>query len=320
MAAGNWYTGAGLGDANIAVGPRTLEVALNSASKNQEIVGHPVIQAMLAADLAMGDMAGFLGISPSLAAIGQGKMATSAEGNEASATNFSTSNATTLTPGRREFARNVGDFAVSVQRSMLRGELAPDEEALLALEGYNTWSNDLIDRIVALASSASNTVGTTATALTWQAMHHGVLGFKDRGAGRDRKLALIDLKGAKDLADDALSLGGAVANSAQVQQFLNNGAAGSYIGTFFGMLDVHLCGELDTDSGDTLGILLGPGGVHSKHQRVALPPNADELTDTGLYTIELLRQSGGYNRVQMVSHNAVGIREQGRMAAIRYVS
>ena len=205
-----------------------------------------------------------------------------------------------------------------MQEALLEGPLSPSAEAMLVYESYRYWANDIVDRAVALASSASNAVGTTGTALTWQKVQHGVYSFKDRGAGKDRKVMLIDLKGAKDLADDALSLGGAMQMSAQMQQFLNNGASGSYIGTFWGALDIHLCSELDADGGDTLGLIAGAGGIHSKHQRVALPAEAIQLTDTGVYTIEALRQSGGLTRWQMVSHNAIGIRENGRIAAVRY--
>lgn len=318
MAAGNWLTSAGLGDSNIAITSKTIQVAVHASIKNLEVIGHPVIQAMLARDTGWGQLMGALAYGASYGAIGQGKLATTAEGTEATATNFSSADIS-ITPARRAYARKVSDFAASLQAGLLRGELSPDQYALLVYEGYRLWANSVVDVCVALASSASNAIGTTGTALTWGAMSDGIYDLKDRGAAGGGALALISAKGAKDLADDGLSLGGAVQMAAQMQQLIPSAQSGARLGNFFGV-DFYLNSELDTSGGDTLGILLTDGGIQTKHQRVPLPVEADTVADAGFYTIEARRPGGGLSTFETVSHFGASVAEQGRYAKIVYAT
>ena len=318
MAAGNWFTGAGIGDANITIARRTIQLALHESVKNNAIMGHPVITAMLQTDELLGQLMGELGVSISLAAIGQGKLAATVEGTAATATNFSTSNSATVTPARRAYARDVGDFARSVQEGLLTGTLAPDAYAMMTYEGLMLWFNDLIDRIAALSSSATYEVGTTAIALTWSALQNGIIAFKDRGVS-GRALGLLSAKGAQDLSGDGLGLAGAVQFRQQTQGMVSQLGDGAYLFSEWGV-DFYLNSELDADGADTLGILLSPGAILSKHQRVPLPVEATSLLDAGFYTMEASRPGGGVTRIETVSHNAVGILEASRFAAIRYVT
>lgn len=317
MAAGNWLTSAGLGDAAIAISARTIQAAVSDSIKNQEVIGDPVFQAMLAADAGLGQLMGALGIGSSFAAIGQGKMAATAEGTEASATNFSTANVVVI-PARKAFTRVIGDFAVSIQAGLLAGELSPNQYSLLIYEGYRIWANSYVDMVVAHASSATHEIGVTGTSLTWAAMQEGIYDFKNRGASSEVCVALT-AKGAKDLAADALSLGGAVAMSQQVQGFIANARSGAFICTQFGA-NFYLNSELDTDSGDDLGVLLSPGAIQTKHQRVPLPAEAEQVADTGLFTIEARRAGGGVTNFETVTHNSSAIAEQDRWAAVRYLT
>ena len=258
MAAGNWLSSAGIGDANIAVSARGIKVALNAAEKNREAAAHPVMQAMLARDSGLGPLMGALGLGMSFADLGQGKLAATAEGTEATATNFSTTNVV-VTPARRAWARKVSDYARSLQGGLI------DEGVIgaIAYDSTMAWLSSLVDQIAALASSATNEIGSTGVPLTWSALNEGIMDLKDRGAAQGRALALVTAKGAKDLADDALSLGGAVALSPQIQQLMANAGSGAYVGSFGGV-DAYLNSELDTDSGDTLGMLLTDGAVISQ--------------------------------------------------------
>lgn len=314
MAAGNWLSSAGIGDANIAVSARGIKVALNAAEKNREAAAHPVMQAMLARDSGLGPLMGALGLGMSFADLGQGKLAATAEGTEATATNFSTTNVV-VTPARRAWARKVSDYARSLQGGLI------DEGVIgaIAYDSTMAWLSSLVDQIAALASSATNEIGSTGVPLTWSALNEGIMDLKDRGAAGGRALALVTAKGAKDLADDALSLGGAVALSPQIQQLMANAGSGAYIGSFGGV-DAYLNSELDTDSGDTLGMLLTDGAVVSKHQPVILPSEADAIINAGFFTVEARRPGGGLSTLETVAYNAVAIAENGRMAAIRYVS
>lgn len=318
MAAGDWNSGAGLGDANISVAARTLQNALHASVKNIEPIGHPVFQSMLAKDAELGQLMGALGVSVSLAAIGQGKLAAVAEGTEATPTNFSTANSTTVTPGRRAFARDVSDFARSLQEPLLRGELSPTAEAMLTYEAYRLWSNDLVDRVVALAASASTEMGTTGTALTWSDIQSGVMTSKNRGV-QGRGIGMLSTKGALDLTSNALSLSGAVQFRGRTQDMVANAEGGAYLFSEWGV-DWFLNSELDADGGDTLGIVLWDGAVLLKHQRVPLPSEAETMLDLGFLTVEKRRPGGGQTRFETVSYNALGILEAARFDAVRYVT
>jgi hypothetical protein len=319
MAAGIWATGSGIGDANIAVAARTIQVALDTSVKNLDFIGHPVVMDLMARDEGLGQLMGALGVSVSLAAIGQETLAATAEGTEAGATNFSTSNSTTITPARRELTRDVSDFAASMQESMLRGDLAPSVVATLVLDGMRAWANTVSSLLLATATSASNNIGTTGTALTWQEVHEGVIDFKDRGAGNGPALGLISAKGAKDLIADGLSLGGAVAQMGSTQTFAQGVSGASYIGRHFDV-DWYIPTGVATSGGDTVGMVLTPGSHLMKTQRVPLPANADRLVDAGFFTQELRRPGGGVNRVSTACYNALGILEQGRLASVTYVT
>lgn len=319
MAAGNWLTDAGLGDANIAVSAATIQVALHASIKNLEVIGHPVMRGMLARDTGLGQLMGALGVKLSFADLGQGKLAATAEGTEATATNFEEASVS-ITPARRAFARKSSDMARSIQESMLREEISPDAYALIVYEGFRLWANSVVDVTVALASGLSNEIGTTGTALTWAEMSDGVYDLKDRGAATGPALGMVTAKGAKDLSNDGLSLGGAVQMAQQIQQLIPNAGNGAYLGRYFGTMDLYLNSELDTDSGDTLGILLTDGCIQSKHQQVPLPRESFALVNAGFFTVEMRRPGGGLTTFETVSHFGAAEAEDGRGAAIRYVT
>jgi len=320
MAAGNFYTGAGPGDLNIALAPSLIEAKLVTSVKNREIIGHPVIQYALAQDEGFGQLMGALGVQVGFLDVGELVMASKAEGTEAAASNFTATSAS-LTPARKAIARKASDFDRSIQESMLSGDLSPDAYAVILYDAMTAWANTYVDLMGDLASAATYEIGTTGVALTWSAMKDGVIDMKDRGC-HGPFLGLITAKGAKDLSDDSLSLGGAVANAAEIQGMIPNAAEGASLGRYFGNLDLYLCdaARLDTDAADTLGSLWSPGGVHSKHQRVPLPGEATALINTGLVTVEMRRPGGGVTTFEAVSHLGVGSREATRWAAIRYVT
>ena len=173
--------------------------------------------------------------------------------------------------------------------------------------------------MLALATSFTNSIGTTGLALSWSAMQNGIYNMKDRGV-TGRLLAITTVKGATDLANDALSLGGAVQMAGQVQQFINNGGDGAFIGTFFGNMDLYINSSVATSGGDTVGAMISTDGILMKSQRVPLGRSADVLSDTGFFTQEIRRPGGGLDRVETVSYRALGIVEQARVADITYVT
>ena len=317
MAAGPWYSGSGIGDANIAVAARTIQIALDESVKNKEIMGHPVMLDLMARDTGLGQLMGELGVSISLATVGTGKLAAKAEGTEATPTNWTVANSATVSPARRAWARDVSDYASSLQNSLLTGELSPNEIAVMTLDGLGAWVNDIVDRMAALFASATYEIGTTGTALTWSPLNEGVVAFKNRGAGRGPGLGLISAKGVNDLNSDSLSLGGGFQFSPEAAAGISRLQDGAFVGSRNG-IDWYLNSELDADGADTLGGVISNGSFLMKHQRVALPSNADMVLDAGWYTQEMRRPGGGINRVETVSYNAIGILEQSRYAAVRY--
>lgn len=318
MAAGNWLTTAGIGDAYISVAERAILIALDASVKNKAFVGHPVVQAMLAADQGLGPLRGALGSSVSLLTLGTGKLTTTAEGSDVALTNFSVSNSTTITPARKAFARAAADFARSIGEGQLRGEMAPDAYAMMVFEAMAVWGNSVTNDVVALFPSLSDSIGTTGTAFTWGALQDGVLAMKNRGVA-DGALGVLSLKGAQDLADDGLSLGGAAQWAAQMQQLIPSLQSGAYIGNFMGV-DFYLNSELDTSGGDTIGGIITPGCIQTRHQPVALPQEADGLLQTPMFTIEMRRTGGSLTRFDIVSHYGVQIQETARGSQIIYAT
>jgi len=316
MSAGPWRTGEGLGDSNIAVARRTIAAALNSAAKNGELLGHPVMQQILAQDQLLGPLLGELGVSFGLLTSGAGKMSATAEGTDVALTNYSLSNSTTITPARHVFGRSASDFGRAIQEPLLTGELAPDAYAMVVFEAMQVWANTLVDKIAALFPSLSNTIGTTNTELTWAAIQDGIIDHKDRG-NRGPVLGIIDAVGAKALMSDMLSLGGAVQWAPQAQGAIQNATAGAYLGRFW-EADFFLNGELDNDGTDTSGALLSVGAIATKHARVPLPREAIEIADGFWFTLEARRTAGSETRFDIVSHLAAQIREDGRASELLY--
>jgi hypothetical protein len=316
MSAGPWRTSSGIGDANIAVGPRTIQAALNAAKKNNALITHPVMMQMLMMDEGMGQLLGNLGVSIGLLSFGTGKAGPVAEGTGTTATNYSLTNTTTISPARLAYGRKVSDFGLSVQQGLLRGELAPDQYAMVILEGLQVWTNTLVDSIVAHFANLTNEIGTTGTALTWQVIQDGIIDHKDRG-NTSEALGIIDSVGAKALMADMVGLGGAVQFAPQAQQAIQSATAGAYLGRFWDV-DFYLNGELDDDGTDRFGGIITAGCIQTKHQRVPLPSEAIAVADGGWFTVEALRQGGSETQFDIVMHLASQIREQARGSMLRY--
>jgi hypothetical protein len=274
------------------------------------------MQSMLAADQGMGQLMGELGVSFGLLTHGTGVAIATAEGTGATATNYSLTNSTTITPARHEFARTVGDFATSMQAGLLRGELSPDQYAMVVLESYEVWVNTVIGKVTPLFASLSNEIGLTGVDLSWTAVNRGIIDYKDRG-NMGPAIGVIDAVGAKDLMDDTLSLGGAVQWAPQAQQAIQNVQAGARLGRFF-EVDFYLSSELTDDATDVSGAIFGAGCIQTKHQMVPLPAEADEVANAGFYTIEALRAAGGVTTFSTVMHLAAQIKENGRGSMLRY--
>lgn len=322
MSAGQFNRTNGIGDSSQSLASSLIKVAIDPTQLNVTIAAHPVMRAILAEDAGLGNVIGALGLQVSFVDLGTGKAASTSEGNAPSLSTMTITNVT-LTPARKAHGMSATDWGRSISQQLLSGDIAPDVYAALAYNALRVYINTLVNEIVSLASSATNSIGASGKALTWSDLFDGSIDMKARGGvgGSGLVLVLLDAKGVKDLANDALASGGAIALSPQMQQFLNGGVSGGYIGRFLGAFDIYLCPELDTDSGDKLGIGFTEEGVHTKHQQVPLPMEAISLVDAGFYTVEMYRGAGtGATTFYTTFHLAVGIRQQQGIVKIIYVA
>lgn len=320
MADGPWYTSSGYGDANITVAARTLQLALSGTIKNLPLLNEPWVRDLLARDQLLGQLMGELGVSIGLVTLGTGKMSAVAEGTAATATDFSVTNSTTVSPARRGYARKVSDFAASVQAALMGPTLPPSVVATLILEALRVWLNDIIDRVAATFTTATYQIGTSGLPLSWGAMNDGILAMQDRGVDSGVALGLISLTGAQNLMADMLGLGGAVQWAPEAQQGIAQLTKGARIGSFWGV-PFYLNSELDASGGDTYGGIVTAGSHLLKHQRVPLPAATSfVVADTGFITIEGSRPGGGVTTYEYVSHNAIAVLEQARFAGLRHLT
>lgn len=322
MSAGQYVTTAGIGDASVSLMVSAIGIGLDPTNLNVEISAHPVMLAIMARDETLGNIIGALGIRVSFVDLGRSKMAATSEGSAPSLTNMTVTNVS-LTPARYAFARSATDWARSISEQLHAGQIADDVYAAMVFDALRTWINTIVNLIVALASSASHSIGTSGSALTFAALTDGLTDMRARGGvgGSGLILCLLSSKGVKDLQNDALALGGAAALAPQMQQFVNVNANSGYCGRWLGCIDIYLCPELDADGDDTLGIAFTEEGIHTKHQRVSLPGEAIALADAGMFTVEMNRGAGtGATTFTTASHVAVGIKQQAGVAKIVYAA
>lgn len=322
MSAGQIIRTAGLGDALVATATSSIQVALDPTNLNAQITAHPVVTAILARDEAMGNILGALGVQMSFVNLGQSKMAATSEGAAPSLTTMLVSNIS-LTPARYAMARNATDWARTHLEPLLNGSIAPNVYALMVFDALRAWINTIVNMICALATSATGSAGTSGGRLTFAALTDMVTDMQAGGGvgGSGLILMLLDAKGVKDLQSDILALGGAAALAPQMQQFLSRAPNSGYIGRILDCVDIYLCPELDTDSGDTLGIAFTEEGVQTKHQLVSLPAEAIPVISAGFVTVEANRGSGtGATTFTTTTHVSAGIRQQQGIRKVVYAT
>jgi len=290
--------------------------ALTTAKNNATFAMSPVMQAVLGRDPGFAPIIGALGIQTSIMNLGQAALAATAEGVDPTATDFAVAPAT-LTPARQALQRVMSDFGAAKIDGLLRGDIGPQLLNALIADGVSGWSNRLAALTKALASSVTGTAGTSGAPLAWSSFSDSVYELMEQG--NSGLVCFVDLKGAKDLRDDATSLGGAIANDAQMLQFSNLSQPG-YIGRFMGVCDVYMLPSLYATGGDTYGLMFGEAGIHTKHEAVPLGVGADVIADVGFLTIEAKRGAGSTTKIDTVAHMAVGIREQNGIRRLRYLT
>jgi hypothetical protein len=258
-----------------------LRRAITSASKNKAAIADPVMASIIQRDAVLGPVVGALLQRMSLLDLGGGKATATAEGAAQLASAAVTPTNIAPAPTRREYARDLLDSERSQLAGLGMGELPPDILDAFVMEGVDVWGNTVLSDILALATGASYSAGTTGTALSWAALQNGYLDMVNRGAvGEAGVFAAIKVKGIKDVANDVLSLGGAVQMANQVQQFMEVGKSG-YVGSFFGGLRLYMLDDVATSGGDDVGVMLSERGVLTAHKVIPLPESATVLVQAG---------------------------------------
>jgi len=261
---------------------KALNRAITSANKNRAAIADPVMASIISRDATLGPVVGALLQRMSLLDLGGGKATATAEGAAQLASAAVTPTNIAPTPTRREYARDLLDSERSQLAGLGMGELPPDILDAFVMEGVDIWGNTVLSDVLALATSASYTAGTTGVALSWAALQNGYLDMVNRGAVGDAGvIAAVKVKGIKDVSNDVLSMGGAVQMANQVQQFMEFGGKSGYIGTFFGNLRLYMLDDVATAGGDDVGIMLAEKGVLTAHKVIPLPESAITLVQAG---------------------------------------
>lgn len=261
---------------------RALQRAITGAAKNKAAIADPVMAAIIQRDAMLGPVVGALLQRMSLLDLGGGKATATAEGAAQLASAAITPTNVAPTPTRREYARDLLDSERSQLAGLGTGELPPDILDALVMEGVDVWGNTVLSDILALATGASYSAGTTGLAMSWAALQNGYLDMVNRGAvGEAGVFAAMKVKGIKDVSTDVLSMGGAVQMASQVQQFLDIGKSG-YVGSFFGgNLRLYMLDDVAVSAGDDVGIMLSERGVQTAHKVIPLPESATVLVQAG---------------------------------------
>jgi len=242
------------------------------------ILANPVIgENFMSKDRFVGALAGNI----VRVAWGADKYATTAEGSDFTVLDLA-SDIATVTPARRGFARQISDMARSL------GQMDIVAWSNFAAESTIAWQQTVVSVLAALFTSISATGGNSGGAASW-----GVLLADKITLG----IALVPppyvfITRAKDwgaMSQDALSLGGAIAQDPESLRFksaVNPGFKGTFLN---GEVDVYVTDELPTSGGDTVSGLFGRGHQVWNAHMPAPSPATNPLLWTPLYGVETER-------------------------------
>ncbi len=209
---------------------------------------------------------------------GLDKYITTAEGTDFTILDLASDKAT-VTPARKGFARQMSDMARSLDSWGIT------DFANFAMDGTIGWQQTMLSVIAALATSLSATGGDTGNAATWGAI---LADFMTLGAANVAPpyVLLTRPQDWGNVAEDAYSLGGRVAQSAETDGFLrasNPGFKGIFMG---GDLWIYTTTELPTSGGDTVSMMFGSGCVAWNAHMPAPSRSTNPLLWTPLFGVE----------------------------------
>lgn len=206
--------------------------------------------------------------------------------------------ATELTPTGTSYnitpARRAGMMTTSGLFRILDGVLVPDY-GTLAFAMFLGGERRLMADLGALFPSITQQVGTTTVDLTWSVLKSAVNTNQQAGS-RGTQVALLEDKQWADISDDALTLGGAVAEASETLQFLGGSRGFSYKGRYLnGDLDIFAAdGNVITTvnvGADYSGCVFGPECFGIRTVPPQPDPAAITVAQMGWMRAELDRDS-----------------------------
>ena len=214
---------------------------------------------------------------------GADKFVTTAEG-----TNFTiydlASDKSTVTPVRKGFARQISDMMRSFD------SMSALQWANFVREGTWAWQQTVVSVMAALFPSFSATGGNSGGNATWGAIVADYLAMGQANVPGPYVLVMRP-KDWANVAQDAYSLGGRVAQSAQTDQFLqasNPGFKGVFMG---GDLWIYTSDELSASGGDHISGMFGMGAIDWTARMPAPSPATRPLFWSPLWGVETDREA-----------------------------
>lgn len=215
-------------------------------------------------------------------AMGADKYATTSEGTNMTVLDLA-SDAATVTPARKGFARQISDMFRSLDSWGAVGW------GLFARESTIAWMQTAVNVFGALATSISATGGNTGGAATWGQV---VADMQTLGIAEVQPpyVLITRPKDWANVANDAFSLGGWVAQSGGEVGNLLGAVNSGFKGVFMnGDLYVYTSSELTASGGDHYSMMFGRGFLAWNAHMPAPSPDTNPLLWTPLYGVETSR-------------------------------
>jgi hypothetical protein len=244
------------------------------------ILGNEVISASYIGKEAF---LGALGAKMVDIAWGVDKYVAATEGNAFTVYDLA-SDASTVTPTRRGFARTISDMMRSFDSW---NEL---QWAQFGRESAIAWAQSVVAMFGGLASSITATGGNSGGSATWA---HVVAARNTLGVANvaGPYVFLTRPKDWGNISTDALALGGAVARSVETQSYLSGphpGFKGYYLN---GEVAVYTTSELTASGGDHLSMMFGHGFMGWNAHMPTPSPATQTVLWTPAFGVEIERQA-----------------------------
>jgi hypothetical protein len=212
---------------------------------------------------------------------GADQYATTAEGTDLTVLDLA-SDAATVTPARKGFARQMSDMGRSLETWGIT------DYANFAMDGTIGWQQTVVNVLAALFTSFSATGGNSGGAATWGTILADMVTLGQANVAGPYVL-ITRPKDWGNVAQDAYALGGFAANDPDVagmRRAVNPGFMGSFMN---GNLRVYTSQELPTSGGDTVSGLFGASALAWNAHMPAPSADTKPILWTPLFGVETQR-------------------------------